>query len=392
MHYSLTTGPGLDATADVALDVVPDVAPDLAANKAPDMASGTPAGAAAQPGSASVTLEGRIHSISLAAEGIFLLDIRPVDDQPFPAATPGAHIDLHLPNGMVRSYSTVNSPEDTGRYLIAVKNEAAGRGGSRLIHAELRVGQVLPIGGPRNNFTLREDAAHSVLIAGGIGITPIYSMVQRLQRQGRSWELHYAAADPRHAAFAAQLRTLQPRVRFYFNSEQARGQTAGHQTEDGQQGDCLLPGCQPLDRQPLDLHKLIADSRADADFYCCGPQGMLAAFATATAAIDPARVHAEYFSAVDAPAAEGGFEVVLQQSGKRCHVQRGETILDAVLKLGVDVPYSCMEGVCGSCEARVLEGTPDHRDLILSKAERQMNDRMMICCSGSHTARLILDL
>ncbi|WP_254632473.1 MULTISPECIES: PDR/VanB family oxidoreductase [Achromobacter] len=312
-------------------------------------------------------LQARIHSIALEAEGIYLLDIRPVREQQFPAVQPGAHIDLHLPNGLTRSYSTVNAPGDQGRYLVAVKHEASGRGGSRYIHAELRVGQDIAIGGPRNNFSLREDARHSVLIAGGIGITPIYSMVRRLEQLGCSWELHYAALDREHAAFAARLQALQPRVRFYFAAEQ--------------------PG-----RPPLDLRQLIADSRKDADFYCCGPQGMLADFEAAAAHLAPERVHAEYFSAVEAPAVEGGFEIVLNRTQKCVTVPPGATILDTIMKLGVDVPYSCMEGVCGSCEVRVLEGTPDHRDLILSKEERQKNDRMMICCSGAKSNRLVLDL
>ncbi|WP_207788936.1 PDR/VanB family oxidoreductase [Bordetella trematum] len=313
------------------------------------------------------TLPARIHSIALEAEGIYLLDIRPAQQQRFPAVAPGAHIDLHLPNGLTRSYSTINAPGEEDRYLVAVKHEAGGRGGSHFIHAELRVGQTLAIGGPRNHFGLREDARHSVLIAGGIGITPIYSMVRRLEHLNQSWELHYAAADPAHAAFGQALQALQPRVRFYFNASQSAG-------------------------APLDLRQLIADSRDDADFYCCGPQSMLADFQQFTSHLPPERVHAEYFGAVQAPAVEGGYEIILQRSQQRATVAPGATILDTVMKLGVDVPYSCMEGVCGSCEVRVLQGTPDHRDLILSKAEREQNDRMMICCSGAKSSTLVLDL
>lgn len=359
MQYS----PASFHPADAAALMMPAMGTAQGADGAANVSLGQPAGRAESP----ARLEGRIHSIALEAEGIFLLDIRPAADQHFPAATPGAHIDLHLPNGLIRSYSTVNAPDDVGRYLIAVKHEASGRGGSRFIHTELRVGQHIAIGGPRNNFSLREDARHSVLIAGGIGITPIYSMARRLEQLGRSWELHYAAADSRHAAFAEALRRLQPKARFYFNA-----------------GVSASP--------PLNLRELVAASDAGADFYCCGPQGMLADFEAATAAIPAAHVHAEYFSAVDAPAVEGGFEVVLQRSARCVDVQPGESILDALLKLGVDVPYSCMEGVCGSCEVGVIEGEPDHRDLILSKEERQRNDRMMICCSGAKGRKLVLDL
>lgn len=312
-------------------------------------------------------LEGRLHSITQEAEDIFLFDIRPLRGQHFPRADAGAHIDLHLGNGLNRSYSLVNAPDDRDRFVIAVKHEVAGRGGSRFVHTELRVGQRLRIGGPRNNFRLREDATHSVFIAGGIGITPLYSMILRLQQLGRSWELHYAAADREQAAFVAALAACEPRARFYFRSERP-AHTA------------------------LDIRRLIERAPRDADFYCCGPNRMLQDFEAATASMAPHRVHAEYFSARDEPALDGGFEVVLQRSNQRVAIQPGETILDALIRLGVDVPYSCMEGVCGSCQVNVIDGIPDHRDLILSKEERDANDRMLICCSGSKTAKLVLDL
>jgi len=312
-------------------------------------------------------LDARLHSITQEAEGIFLLDIRPMRGEHFPHVEAGAHVDLHLANGLSRSYSIVNSPDDRDRYLVAVKNELSGRGGSRFIHTELRVGQRLSIGAPRNNFRLHEAAAHSVFIAGGIGITPLYSMIQRMEQLGRSWELHYAAADWEQAAFVSKLERLQPKTQFYF-------------------------GLDRVTQRPLDLQQLVQHSRHDADFYCCGPGGMLQAFEAATASIPAERVHAEYFSARDEAAVEGGFEVVLQRSGQRFAIQHGETILDALIKRGVDVPYSCMEGVCGSCQVRVLEGVPDHRDLILSKEERAAGDRMLVCCSGSKSAKLVLDL
>lgn len=310
-------------------------------------------------------LEARIHSITQEADLLF--DIRPAPGQHFPGVEPGAHIDLHLSNGLSRSFSLVNSQDDRDRYVIAVKNEVSGRGGSRFIHNELRVGQRLAIGAPRNNFRLREESPHSVFIAGGIGITPLYSMIQRLEGLGRSWELHYAAADRQQAAFVSQLEQFRPKSRFYFKSER-----------DG--------------RITLDLQQTIKTSRSGSDFYCCGPGRMLADFEAATASIPADRVHAEYFTPREERALDGGFEVVLHRSGQRFTIEPGETILDAVIKRGLDVPYSCMEGVCGSCQVGVIEGTPDHRDLILSKDERSANDRMLICCSGARSARLILDL
>jgi len=315
-------------------------------------------------GGSNSLLEAKLHSITQEAEGIFIFEIRPTRGQYFPEVEAGAHIDLHLANGLSRSYSIVNSQDDRDRYLIAVKNEVPGRGGSRFIHSEFRVGQSLTIGRPRNNFRLREASSHSVFIAGGIGITPLYSMIQRLERLNRSWELHYAAAHRERAAFVEQLEILRPKTHFYFRS----------------------------DHGALDLRQIVKESRLDADFYCCGPTRMLLDFETATASIPPDRAHAEYFTARDQPALEGGFEVVLQRSDQRVTIQAGETILDALIRLEIDVPYSCMEGVCGSCQVGVIEGTPDHRDLILSKEEREMNDRMLICCSGSKSAKLVLDL
>ncbi|WP_414446981.1 2Fe-2S iron-sulfur cluster-binding protein [Burkholderia sp. 22PA0099] len=319
------------------------------------------------PQSKSVHLDAVLHSITWAAKHICLFDLRPERGQHFPAVQAGAHVDIHLANGLIRSYSIVNSQDEGDRYLIAVKNEVTGRGGSRFIHTELRVGQHLRIGAPRNNFRLCEDASHSVFIAGGIGITPLYSMIQRLQKLGRSWELHYAAANREYAAFVEQLAKLGSGVHFYFGSDEPNAGV-------------------------LNIRETIDASNSDSDFYCCGPAGMLADFEAATASIPSSRVHVEYFNARDEPAIEGGFEVVLQRSGERFTVDSGETILDALIKRGVDVPYSCMEGVCGSCQVGVIEGTPDHRDLILSKEEREANDRMLICCSGSKSAKLVLDL
>jgi ferredoxin-NADP reductase len=306
----------------------------------------------------------RLRAIVQETEQINLFEFRPLRGQTLPTFAAGAHIDLHLDNGLIRSYSLVNPQGEHDRYVIAVKNETNGRGGSRSVHKDLRVGTDVTIGPPRNNFPLREDAAHSVFIAGGIGITPLFCMVQRLEHLGRPWELHYAAASRDHAAFLPRLEVLRPRTHLYFRQEGGE----------------------------LDIGGLAARLREDADIYCCGPLRMMADFEGATASRPPERVHAEYFTARDAPATDGGFEVLLQKSGQRLIVGAGETILDALIRSGVDAPYSCMEGVCGSCETRVLEGIPDHRDLILSKQEREANDKMLICCSGSRSARLVLDL
>lgn len=322
------------------------------------------------PAVAHATMEVRLHAITYAALDISLFEFRPLTGDRLVPFTAGAHIDLYLGDGLVRSYSLVNSQDERDRYVVAVKREAEGRGGSRTVHERLRVGQAVTIGLPRNNFPLNEEAAHSVFIAGGIGITPIYSMVQRLQQIGHAWELHYAARSREAAAFLPELRALGTQVHFHFDDEASR--------ETG-------PGC-------LDITSLVAGQPPHAHLYCCGPLPMLHAFERAAAGRPPEQVHTEYFKSELPAATEGGFEVVLQRSGQVLMMEPGQSILDAVLALGVDMTYSCTEGVCGSCEVRVIEGIPDHRDLVLSKEEQEKNDRMMICCSGSKTARLVLDL
>jgi vanillate O-demethylase ferredoxin subunit len=315
------------------------------------------------------TRQVRIHGIEEAAHGIRALDLRALDGGDLPPFSAGGHIDLHLPNGLLRSYSLVNAPDEHHRYVIAVSRDAKTRGGSAYVHDKLGSGDVLTIGAPRNNFALVEDAGHSVLLAGGIGITPLWCMIQRLATLGRSWELHYGARDRRSAAFAGALLqragTTGNRVQLYFE-------------EDG--------GARP------DVAQIVAKAGGAAHLYCCGPLPMLAAFEAASASHAPDRVHVEYFAAREAADRGGAFTVALARSGVAVEVPRGKTILDALLEAGIEPIYSCAEGVCGTCETTVLEGVPDHRDLYLSKAERATNRVMMICCSGCRGERLVLDL
>lgn len=322
------------------------------------------------------SLQARLHCVEWLATGIHGFDLRPADGAVWPPAAPGSHIDLHLPNGLTRSYSLVNAPGEAGRYRVAVQRDAAGKGGSRCVHDQLKVGEVLRISAPRNHFPLRDDAAVSVLIAGGIGITPIWAMAQQLAATGAPWVLHYAARSREHAAFVEQIEALAAR-------------TAGalHLNFDNGESD-----------KRMDLRAIVAASPAGADFYCCGPLPMLAAFEVATAGCAPDRVHREYFtapvaaSAAGAAAAEGAFTVHLARTGKTLSVPPGVSILDAVLREGIAVEYSCMSGICGACTTRVLDGEVAHCDLVLSDAERAAGEQMMICCSRAKTPALSLDL
>jgi vanillate O-demethylase ferredoxin subunit len=323
------------------------------------------------------TLQARLHAIEWLATGIHCFDLRPADEAEWSASTAGSHVDLHLPNGLVRSYSLVNAPGERHRYLVAVNREVAGRGGSSYMHDQLRVGQAITIGAPRNNFLLREDATHSVLFGGGIGITPILSMAQRLAQIGAPWTLHYAARTREQAAFVDQLELLA-----------AASGGSLHLNFDGGSPDRML-----------DLRAAVEASPAGSDFYCCGPLRMLQSFEAATAKCEPRRVHREYFAAPAAPAAtapatggDDAIKVRLARSGKTIDVPAGTSVLDAILLEGVDTPYSCMAGICGACMTGVVAGVPDHRDFVLSESEREAGDRMIICCSRARTKELTLDL
>jgi vanillate O-demethylase ferredoxin subunit len=308
----------------------------------------------------------RVKTATWEAPNIVSYDLRPPEGGELPAFSAGAHIDLTLPNGLIRSYSLLNPQSERHRYVIAVQRDRASRGGSKWVHDNLRAGDFLAVNGPRNNFALNEAAASSLLIAGGIGITPILCMVARLATLQRDWQLVYCARKRADTAFVEALSAYGERVRFNFDED---------------------PG-----GAMLDIAHTVRAAPPGAHCYCCGPLPMLAAFEAAGAELARERVHVEYFSAKEPPAVQGGFKVVLAKTGREFVVPPGKTILDTLLDAGLDVAYSCMEGVCGTCETQVLEGTPEHRDLILTAEEQAAGKVMMICCSGSKSERLVLDL
>lgn len=309
----------------------------------------------------------RVQAIRYEARGVVSVELRDANGLPLPPFGPGAHIDLHLPNGLTRSYSLCGAPEARDRYTVGVLFDRGSRGGSRFVHEQLRVGQTLPAAPPRNHFALDEDAAQSVLVAGGIGVTPILCMARRLAERGRAFTLLYCARSRGEAAFIGQLADYGESVRFHFDDE---------------------AGCPP------DLKAMLAGRDAGTHFYCCGPGPMLNAFEDACHALEYPNVHIERFAAdPDTVAAqEGEYSVLLGRSGKSVRVPAGKSLLDALLDAGVQVEHSCREGVCGSCETAVIEGCPDHRDSVLSQGERASNKTMMVCVSGCKGQRLVLDL
>ena len=311
-----------------------------------------------------------VKDVMQKAEGIKLFELVAADGGELPPFTAGAHIDVNVPNGFTRSYSLCNSQQERHRYVIAVNLDPKTRGGSQGMHESVQPGAVLTVGFPDNNFPLNEHGARSCLIAGGIGVTPIWSMIQRLNELGRPWKLYYCARSARNAAFLDEIRA----------SSDAPGRSLHLHLDDVSGGGFL------------DVQRIVREADPATHFYCCGPLGLMEAFEGATRAVPKDRVHVEYFANANKPATTGGFTVELVRSKTELVIPAGSTILEALLHAGIAAPHSCKEGVCATCETRVISGTPDHRDHVLSEAERASNTTMMICCSGARTERLVLDL
>lgn len=319
------------------------------------------------------TLQALVFQMRYEVPGIISVELRPIQPaSAFPSVEAGAHIDLHLGNGLVRSYSLIN-PGDTHRYVVAVLNDRRSRGGSRFVHEQLRIGQVITIGKPRNHFRLNEEAQRSVLLAGGIGITPIYAMVRRLAALGREAHLVYCARSRPEAAFLAEIEALAGvrdaplSFRCHFDDE---------------------------DGGPPDLERLLAGHPLDTHFYCCGPGPMIDVYERACERLVQHNVHLERFAATPAVTSvspASGYTVELRRSGRKVQVQPGVTLLDALIEAGISPDHSCREGVCGACETKVISGDVDHRDQLLSKQERAANKSMMICVSTCRSGCLVLD-
>jgi tetrachlorobenzoquinone reductase len=314
-------------------------------------------------------IDARLVKIEDIARDTKLYTFTRTDGGKLPPYTAGAHIDLHLPNGLVRQFSLVEPKSEPQNYVVGVKRDAASRGGSRYIIDEMRVGDEIKISAPRNNFPLVESGEHVVLIAGGIGITPIWCMAQELAARKRSWKLYYSCRSRQDMAFLDALQKLDPQsVHLHFDDE------AGGKL--------------------LDLTAAIAAAPQNAHFYCCGPNPMLKAFEAAAASRPHSNVHVEYFTPKDDAAAAhiGGFWVELSRSGEEYFIPEGKKVLEVLFEAGVDVDYSCELGICGACETRVISGIPEHHDSVLSEEEQASNTKVMICCCGCKSERLVLDM
>ena len=327
-------------------------------------------GLAARPLEAGLLLV-RLRAVQWEAEGINSYVLEPVGEGHLPPFTAGAHLDLHMAEGLVRSYSLLNDPRDADRYVIGVHADPNSRGGSRHVHDMLRPGAVLTVSAPRNSFPLHEDAPHSVLIAGGIGVTPLLSMAEQLHTLGRSWEIHYATRTRARTAFIDRLRRLaggaDGRVSFYHDGE---------------------PGGTALDIAAL-FQAMQGPMRiciAAAHCRCCRRTRR------PRRAGPPATCMSNTSPPAKRPPPMAVTTIVMARSGQRVPVAPGQTMLAALLDAGAGVSFSCSEGVCGTCETAVLAGVPDHRDAFLTDEEKAANKTVMVCCSGSRTPELVLDL
>ncbi|MFB8777233.1 PDR/VanB family oxidoreductase [Streptomyces broussonetiae] len=296
-----------------------------------------------------------------AADGVVALTLRHQRGGPLPVWTPGAHVDVLLGPGLERQYSLCGDPADRSVWRIAVLREADGRGGSAYVHTEVRPGTRLRLRGPRNHFAL-EPAARYRFVAGGIGITPILPMLAAADRAGADWTLLYGGRTRASMAFTGELRRYGDRV------------TLRPRDEAG----------------PLDLAPVVDDLPEGTLVYCCGTGPLLDAMEERCPA---GALRVERFRPT-APrdGYDGEFEVVLARTGRTVGVPAGVSVLEAVRAAGVEVLYSCTEGTCGTCETDVVEGVPDHRDTVLTGAERAAGDTMMICVSRCRGRRLVLDL
>lgn len=317
------------------------------------------------------TLKVRVASKRQEAQAVCSLELVSADGGVLPSFTAGAHVDVHLPNGMVRSYSLCNAPSDAQRYQIAVLRDPASRGGSVAVHDQVSEGQTLEISPPKNHFPLAADGQRHLLLAGGIGVTPLLAMAEQLTRDGADFALHYFARSAAQAAFVSRMADspFAPRVHTHWDDT-------------------------PQD-PPVSLSALIGSPQAGQHLYVCGPKGFMdAVLDTARAQSWPdSQLHFEFFGAqVVNDGTDQAFTVKIASSGQEILVTADQTVVQALHNAGVDVPIACEQGVCGTCLVRVLGGTPDHKDMYLTPEEQEANDQFTPCCSRSKSQVLVLDL
>ncbi|WCE64927.1 PDR/VanB family oxidoreductase [Acinetobacter baumannii] len=299
---------------------------------------------------------------------IAVMEFESATSAALPKVEPGAHIDVHLPNGMVRQYSLCQNPNDEGKFRLGILRDPESRGGSISAFDEIKDGMQIQVSEPKNLFPLLK-AKHSVLIGGGIGITPLITMAYQLTHEGASFELHYCGASPEKCAFVDEIKNgvLAQYTTFHFKSE-----GASHRAF---------------------FESAIKDIDPESHIYTCGPVGFMDWVINLATTHDfpEQQIHKEYFQ-VETDTSGDSFEVVAERSGKIIMVEAGETILQALAKEGIEIEMSCEQGVCGTCMCDVIEGEPDHRDVYFTDEKKASNEQILVCCSRSKTPRLVLDI
>lgn len=309
----------------------------------------------------------RASNIAAEAKDALVVELRDPGGAALPSFTPGAHIELHLSNGLIRHYSLCNDWRERDRYVVGIGLAAGSRGGSLHIHRTLRPGDTVAVTAPRNNFPLAEAAPRHDFLAGGIGITPILSMARWCAANQRDWHLWYLVRNRQRAAFLEELGDFAGNVTLHADDE------AG---------------------ALFDVTGTVAGLQADSHIYCCGPAALMTAVEAAAQARPPEQMHFEWFTPKQPTAADNSesFTVVLARSGRRFLVPTGKSILEVLEANQLNISFSCREGLCATCETPVLAGKPDHRDSVLTAAEKAANKTMMICVSRALSDELTLDL
>jgi phthalate 4,5-dioxygenase reductase component len=300
------------------------------------------------------------------ADGINLLEFRDASGKPLPEFSAGAHIAIRVPNGLLRKYSLCNDPSERDRYLVAVKREVNGRGGSTNLIDGVKAGDELMVTAPINDFGLPPRAQDFLFIAGGIGITPIMAMIREVLAQKKRFRLYYCSRSPETTAFRDEL---------------GAPEYAGKVTIHYDQGD---PSAS------LDLKPILAERKNREHLYCCGPRPLMEAVREMTDHWSPTAVHFEAFSEAEThKAGDKPFKVKLARTGEVLDVPTDKTILEVLRAHGLEVPSSCETGTCGTCRTKMLAGEADHRDLVLAEHERK--DTVMICVSRAKTDEITID-
>ncbi len=310
-----------------------------------------------------------ISKREIQADGIVVLDLVAEDRSPLPAFEAGAHVDVEVAPGVVRQYSLCGDPADTQRYRLGILRDPASRGGSVAVHDGFVEGRVVQVGPPRNLFPLDPSARKTILVGGGIGITPMLAMAHSLHAAGKDFVLHYCSRERSKAAFLQELQEapFADRVEIHFDNED--------------------------EAQKFSFDRDLPQPEAGVHVYVCGPGGFMSWIhdGALQRGYPADQLHQEFFSA-EIDTSGGTFEVVLSGSGKKVVVEEGQSIVQALVTVGVKITVSCEQGVCGTCLCTVLDGEPDHRDVYLTDEEKADNDQILLCCSRAKSPTLVLDL